>query len=486
MVKNRKLIFLLFLLFSAALVVRLFFLSKGPFHYDTLDYIINGEKTLETLKLHYAHGAGYPLTVLLSAFIQLAAKTFGWAFVPTFIFTGALLAALAVCAFFVFAYAFSHSITVAMFSALIFNFFPEFFSVTTYGRIDHALECIMISLSFWILIKEGTASAKKYFLSSLLLGLAVTVRFSAFLAVIPWFIWYVYYRPFKKEMLEFRFLSAIAAGFCLPLIAVYLPMFADSGLTVFLNTLHDLRSGTQLQGLNLVFGCRAWGWEFQMFTLAGIYFIINGGFILWQESKRKVLLSLIFFFLPFIYFALLIGSAPRYYIWPSFVLFLAEGYALRRIYILKKYLAFVLCFIIILLMMRPVVKILTIRSMTDFQKEFAIYLEDIIEDGSVIIAEEQSLFLNYYMRRKNKILLSKPYTCQNEEMEKFFKHLEQFLSEGKNIYITYLGFSSDPCELFRLGVEKRFAKVLVGSKTNDCWSPLWGLYDDKVYKITKK
>jgi hypothetical protein len=461
-------------------------LSKGPFHFDTLDYIICGEKTLDTSTLHYSHGPGYPLTVLFSSAVQLIARTFGLDPASTVIFSGAVLAGLAVCAFFAFVYAFSNSMSVAWFAALIFNFFPAFFSVTTFGRIDHGLEGILMSLSFFVLIRDDKRKAGKYFLSALLLGFCVTAHFSSVIAVVPWLVWYLFYWRVSQENFKPRFLAAIAAGFFLPLIALYLPRGMGSLIQAILNTMHDPRQQTKWMGLTSHVTPIVLNWLYRMITSLGICLIALGALNLWKESKKKVLLLAIWFVVPFSYLAGLAGNDPRFYIWACFAVFIFQGYAFRRLYNFRRYMSYITCVALILLVMFPRMKMLVNRSQVNYQKEFAIYLEDMIEDGSMIIVEDQALFLDYYMRSKNKILIRKPYTCQNEEMEKFLKQLEQWLLEGKNIYIIYWGFSADHCKLFYRGLMKGFKVALVGSKLNDDWNPSRGLYKDRIYKITKK
>ncbi len=476
----------LLLLFFAALMARLPLLSKGPFHYDTLDYIICGEKTLDTLTLNYSHGAGYPLTVLFSAVVQLAARIFGLDPAATVIFSGAVLAGLAVCAFFVFVYAFSQSAIVAFFASLVFNFFPAFFSVTTFGRIDHGLECIFISLSFFVLIKDDKRKAGKYFLSAILLGLSVTAHFSSLIAVVPWSVWYLFYWRASKENLHPRFLAAIAAGFCLPLAALYLPRGIVFQIQAVLNTAHDPRQATIWMGLNSHVTRLVLRWLYGMITALGLYLIALGGYNLGKESKKKFLLLAIWFVAPFCYFAGVSGNDPRFYIWPCFAVFIFQGYAFRRLYNLRRYICYAACVLLILLVMFPRMKSLIKRSRVNYQKEFAAYLESKIEPGAMIIAEDEGIFLNYYMKAKNKILLRHPYSCDKAKIKPFLDKLERWVEEGKNIYFFNTSLGNDPCNLFEQGVWDRFTVLIVGRKVNNYWSPQLGFFTEKVFKLTKK
>ena len=80
--KQKDLLILLFL-FLLAFIIRLLLISKGPFHMDTLDLAINAVKSLDNLSIHYMHGAGYPLTVIVGSSTAIAGSGVAPAFVVT-------------------------------------------------------------------------------------------------------------------------------------------------------------------------------------------------------------------------------------------------------------------------------------------------------------------------------------------------------------------------------------------------------------------
>jgi hypothetical protein len=227
-------------------------------------------------------------------------------------------------------------------------------------------------------------------------------------------------------------------------------------------------------------------WLFEMITPLGAYLIGLGFYSLWKESKKKILLLVIWFILPFAYLAGVKGNDPRYYIWPSFAIFIIQGYAFSWLYNFRRYLSYIFCALLVFLGMSTRLDILIERSRVNYQKEFALYLESKIEPGAIIIVEDEGIFLNYYMKTKNEILIQHPYTCDGAKMKKFLDKLERWLDAGKNIYVVGTGLSNDPCHLFQDGIWERFSILSHGKKVNDYWNPQLGIFVEDIFKIIKK
>jgi len=218
---------LLFILFFVSLIPRLMFLSKGPFHYDTLDYIRSGEMTLKNFSIAYAHGAGYPLTVAVSAIAQWFGGFLGMDGVSSIMVLAAILASVAVVCFFFFVLELCGNMIVSFFAALLLSFMPAFFSVTTHGRLDHGLEMVFIFLSFYLLMSKGTPRIKNIFFSSLFMGLAIPSHFAAAIFVFPWFLWYLFWDTPSKNLFKSAYLPTIFIGLSLPSVVFYFPKFLE-------------------------------------------------------------------------------------------------------------------------------------------------------------------------------------------------------------------------------------------------------------------
>ncbi len=62
-----------FLIFLFSFILRLSLISKGPYHIDSLNLVMQSQKTLQTHQLQPLFGFGYPLTVILgSLFIKIS------------------------------------------------------------------------------------------------------------------------------------------------------------------------------------------------------------------------------------------------------------------------------------------------------------------------------------------------------------------------------------------------------------------------------
>ena len=68
---------LLFLIFFLSLILRLYFLSKGPLYTDVIELAMMARSTLESLQLHYQHAAGYPFNVILASLFEATLSPLG-------------------------------------------------------------------------------------------------------------------------------------------------------------------------------------------------------------------------------------------------------------------------------------------------------------------------------------------------------------------------------------------------------------------------
>lgn len=480
----------LILFFLISFFPRLFLLSAGPFHYDSLDYIISGAKTLETFRIQYAHGVGYPLTVIVSAISQVLFGIFGINPANSVLIAGAVLGSLSVFSLYLFVYGIFKNFEIAFFTSLIFSFSPAFFSITTHGRIDHGLECIFLPLSFYLLIREGKASIRKYFISSLLLGLAIASRLSAAIAVLIWGLWYLFWEPSFKKIFRIKILAIITLGITIPPLIFYWPALAKSGLKIIADTANDPNQAVGWAGLFTPLTLLGLKWELEMLTILGTILILAGACLLFKEyNRKKLLLFLLWFLISFLYFSNIGCESPRYLIWPSFPLFIFAAYALYKIYVLRKYLAYIILAALIILQITPIMPILISRHRRNFQKEFASYVGNIIEDNSIILAKDEWIFLEYYIRNKQKTITSFPSTCDEKEMEMFLNVLDGWLTKGKNVYIVETGFSYDPCNLFINKTMERYKILFAGKYINEDWHRKCisdGLFIEKIFKLLPK
>lgn len=486
----------IFFLFVVSLLPRIALLSAGPHHYDTLDYILRGKETLETGRLHYAHGVGYPFTVILSAISQIIFRYFSVDEVKAVLIMGAIGASLAVIAFFLFVQMLFKNWEISFFSSIIFSFFPTFFSITTHGRLDHVFALFFVISSLYFLLKYiETRNTKLLAMSSVLFGLGIGTRFSEIWAALPYFFAYSFFhiKVRKNELIISKNAFTIDKLACLILPAatitsiLYFPMFLTYGISRFIEVISNpyqaqwLGIYTPLLNLSV-------GWIVNMFTYLGIALLVIGTYFIIKERQRFVgLFSLVWVLTLTLYFGNLSTVSPRYLILPSLPLFFISGFSIYRINKLRKYLGYVILLILIFLMISPIYPILEFRHKHNLQKEFAAYLKNITEEDAIILAQDEVIFLRYYLKG-NRTITSFPITCNKTEMIEFFRKMNSWLKQNKSVYIIETGFAYDPCKLFLRGLAN-YEVILVGKHLNEDWHHkciFWGVFEERVFRILPK
>jgi len=492
---NKKLILLAVFIISA--VPRFALLSAGPFHYDTLDYVIAGKKTLETGSLHYAHGVGYPFTVVLSAFFQLILGCFSVDEVGTILIATAVGASLAVVAFFMFVESLFKNKKVAFFSSLAFSFFPPFFSVTTYGRLDHAFSLFFVALSFYFLLKHLDTKDGKYLIfSSISFGLGVCTRFSVIWIIFPYIFTYLYFNlkirrnkliiiknAYTVDKLTFLIFPAMFV-----VIALYLPMLLNSGLSRFVYVISNPYQAKWM-GIFTPLLRLSFSWLVKSFTYFGIILIIFGMYLTFKEKRYSICaFSLLWVLVLMLYFGNLSSVSPRFLILPSLPLFFILGFSVYKIDHFSRHLGLFTIAALIILMIYPIYPILKFRHTHNMQKEFAMYLKNITDENAIILAQDESIFLRYYLK-DTRTIVNPPVTCNETEMQKFFEKVNTWLDRNRSVYIIETGFAYDPCKLFLNTLFRNYTVVLVGKHLNEDWhhkSIFSGVFEERVFRIERK
>jgi hypothetical protein len=481
---------LLVILFFVSFFPRFMFLSKGPFHYDTLDYIRCGEMTLKNFSIAQSHGPGYPLTVTVSAIAQLFGRLFGMDGTRSITVMVAILASVAVVCFFFFVLKICGNMIVSFFAALLLSFLPAFFSVTTHGRLDHGLEMIFIFLSFYVLMSKGSSSFKNIFISSVLMGLAVPSHFSAVVFIFPWALWYLFWDAPSKNLFRPKYLLATFIGLSLPTVVFYFQKFASSGFDIFIGTLKDANQAVAWVSLVNHLTFLSLRWIRDMIKIPGIAVGLLGlYFMIRQFHWRRLLLLGLWFLFSFLYFANIQSTSPRYMILPLVPFILFEAYGLYKIYSFQKILGLAVLAVLIFMMINPLIPILSFRHRHNLQKEFALYLENLMEENSVILAKDEWIFLEHYIKNKPRIITGFPSTCEPDQMDKFLDQLDKWMAEGRKIYIIETGFGYDPCELFSAGSSKRYDIKVAGEHINEDWHHkclMLAIFKEHVFKLSPK
>ena len=501
---NKVFYFILIGLFFISLVPRLILLSKGAFDVDTLGYVISGRRTIEDLSLQYRGRTGCTLAVLLSSFSQLFFGLFGIDEVQAVLLGTAIGASLAVVAFFLFVYKlFDNNLEIGIIASLLLSFFPSFFSVTTYGRIDHAFTIFFVSLSFFFLFKYFESKRRRdVIISAFCLGLSITARLPYVLTILPWLFSFLFSseliklsgkKPIiSKELLNPKLWIFISISALFPIFLLYLPMFLESGILHFVNPVNIYKA--KWMGLFTPWLVVSMGWEIKMLSSLGILFIMSGIYFLWKESRKNLFFLSFWALSLFFFFGNLNVVSPRYLILPSLPLIIIIAYFLYSSFVKLSNLAeikelrFLYIILVILLIysqLNPILHTFQFRHNHDMQKEFALYLDDIVAPNAIILAQDEKDFLEYYT---NKTAIKPAITCNKTKIEEFSGEIDVWLENNVSVYIIESSFLYDPCKLLAKEITTTYNVSQVGKHLNADWhhkSIFPSLFEERIFEITK-
>ncbi len=483
--RNKRALFLI-LLFSFAFFVRFSCISKGPFHCDTVDLAVSAQKTLDTMRLHYEHGSGYPLTVIVGAFFIFVFRIFGVAdpvFCVNFmsVFTGALgvfLLFILVEKFFDF-----HR---ASFSAILFACFAPHVAISTFGKSLTLGICMSLASAYFMYCYTQQHKKKDLIYSAVFLGFCAAARLSDVLVALP--ISYLFFSCGRinynkiKLFIVFGFIA-----FLVPLI-YYFPMFFDKGLSQFLQVLRNKNEAAYLGPFSGVFLYIMIQFV-DLFGITGILFSFAGFLYMLKEREfRQFSFLMIWFLVLHLFYGGVSSTGLRYMVIAWIPLVVAQGSFLGRFKGAKFLLAFFAVLFIVLWDFARFSHILEFRHSRALQVEFSQWVAEQTQPDALIIAIDDSFFIKYYAKRKT---LSRPITCDKAVVIRYFDEvLDKHLTQKRDVYCLSTALVVyDPCKVFRKELLKRYNVQLFGSRINEDWHNSLlqqNIIIEDIYKIEKK
>ena len=479
-------------LFLFSLLLRLFFMNDGLFHYDSVDFAIQAEKTIEAIKIHYAHGMGFPGMAILN----------GLAYGIDTLIRGTQSAELSItllsilfgAASIIILYLFTKELTqdrfIAFTSALLFSVTPLFLSVTTFA-LSHGASVFFSLLSIFLFQKAEQKEPKwKYILvilSGLTLGFAVTIRITNVLYVV--LIALLYFKPelklkelilYKRKIKETVLTAAL---FVTPLMLIFLllywPKISTSGISFITATAESV----QWLGIYSKMTPFLLGWLSSSVTLIG-WVLMLGGILYSLKLKRYSIILLVWFVIFAIYFLNLSGTvSPRHIIPLLIPIYIFIATALEWIKGKNKIIAASIIVILVLAMLIPMYPILEFRTQYCGPKEFAHYVQQNTEPNSVIIAMDEWIHLRYYA---NRTTLQHPRDGNDTKIKDFVSKIDSPLDNNTPVYIIETGFSYDPGQKVQQAILNRYNLTLIGSHLNEDYhkkAMFDGKFEERLFKI---
>ncbi|MCU0666177.1 MAG: hypothetical protein MUF05_03670 [Candidatus Omnitrophica bacterium] len=455
-----------FFIFAFSFIPRFLLLSKGPFHYDTAEFILVMQD-----KLAYPHAASFPFVsffIISLGFIRDA--LFPWAAYQDVLFfsTSFISALTAVVIYLCFRKTIADSSALSW--ALLTSCFAPFFSVTTYGRIDHALGQLFLVFSLFYFLSNT------FWLCAFFTGLAIASRNENMIIFAGFFAYYVNivfkkrHEGFLKQILIFgaRFLGIIFFSFAIvillallvPNCRAYLNVFSSAiGINVQSDSM-EVFSGFSLARFRQ--GWQAlWHWAYMavIWAVLGVFL----GFL--KEKKEEAVLFFVAFAVSFMLLVNMQTFSPRYLIPASFFMFYFSSQAICFVF-KKNIICATAMLFVCLTMLMPAKNILYSRHVNNYQKDFALFVESATEPDSIIIIQDEHIFLKLYTKRK---YLLPPVNCDQAQWDDFFGKIIVLNRAGYPVYLTSTALGYDPCFILKSILQEHFYVKPMGMRRNESW-----------------
>ncbi len=460
-------------IFAATFLPRLLLLNKGPFHYDTLDLMVCMRDKAFT---------DHAVMFTLPSFLMIALAYLRDALFPVvtdlslvLVATACVASLAAAVTYLVFRKMFGESAAVAY--ALITSFFPVFFSITTFGRIDHALALLFLPVCVYYLMQ------RRWLACAACAGLSIASRPETAFTLPGFFVWAAYdifqhkELPLKKKLwstakviLTLSFVSALIwlglsflVGRRIWFDQVIMNLVAkqfgkkDPLDTVVILQIDLGKTFTYFMAI------------LRLLSVTSLFF----AFGLFEKIRERNFKDMLFFLVSFFVCVTLAMNFEmalnelRYLAVPVFFFayFIAAGFA----FVFKKvWRLFLVCLLCAGAMLLPVLPTIYDRHQRALQVDFARYVAQVTPPGSTVIIQDEWIFIKYYAGRE---VIIPPSLCATKEWGPFFDRVQAVVASRKPLYFTYTAVSYDYCHILRKFIQQGFRAFLVGTHLNEDWHP---------------
>ena len=496
-------------IFFISFIPRILLLSKGPFHYDTVDLLIQMRDRAFT-----SHGIYFPA---VSAFVIFIAylKGFFLSFASDFgviLFLTAFVASVSCSLIYILLKKILSDDGAIIFSVLV-SFFPVYFSVTTFGRLDHAFSILAIVFFLHFLFKN------RFYIACVFLALAISSRGECIFLLVS-VICYIAFFVFSKRYLskKKKIFTFIRISMFVFLITV--GIWAIMGLLVggkkwfdgFIFSEIIKRFSTKDTSVSPYF------WEFKFSNIMRGFMIIYKAFPVlffvglygaWLKLKSKNYKECVFFFLgflvPFLYVVNREADIPRYVIVPAFFLLYFIAYGTKDIIRLRpafggtsadfaeeitwssikiKASKLGIACVFAFFMFVYIFPVVYPRHLYAYQVDIAKYIQKNTPLNSTIIIQDSWIFMDYYGSRN---LIIPPADCDKDKWNKFISRLVKALSSGKEPYMLATAFTYDFCSIMMQIMNSAFLSEKIGEPFGEDWhgycSVKRHIYKETIFRL---
>ncbi|MGE0268669.1 MAG: ArnT family glycosyltransferase [Candidatus Omnitrophota bacterium] len=475
---NQKILLWLAILFIFSFLLRLFFISLGPYTSDCLYLAIQSEKIVRTHQMHYLQSSGLPLTVVLGA-------SFVWLFqifsvnAPVFAvnFMSVWFGSMCVVAMF-FCVKQLTDIRTALISAVFLTLNPFFIGLSSFGNSHMPAVFFLLTGIYYLLRFPESRRTSHLFFSGLWLGCMGAARIQDLMVMsIP--LLYLglskvnSIRSDKQTLLKYITVPLFS---CLGVILIaYVPKFVipnlptgDSSFIGYVqaNFTNHIKGLTFTALINIftdvltVFSPLEW-----VLMAGGLVFLII------QIERKKILFLLLWIIIPAVIFSFLSFFVFRLMIISFIPLIIMESYCIN---ILLKTnnrwakLSIPVILLFVLINLNRYYPMFLFRHQNALLPEFFQWVNVATEENSLIIERDHSIWIYYYAKRKPFGPAVGYSQLTPETLDVFKNDLDNLLRQGIPVYVTKYGLL-DRKDLFRKFMVKNYRLEIVGSRMIEDW-----------------
>lgn len=437
LITNLKEYYIILLLFLISFLLRIIFMNNGLFHHDSVQLARSTEETLNTLILQPTVNIRYGFVLITSIFhaipyyiLNIESAEFTVAFVTI------LFSSLSVCLIYIVTRHLVKSRYAAFTTALLFTLNPLFLSITTYAK-SHGPAIFFNMLALYLLM-QAVRSRSDYSILwfSAAFAFSLLVRFDNILFIVPLIVLYIFPGKIlhnKKKILSIkqrfsirRIFLSIIPFILLLLISLKTRLFhiAGSDTLPFYYIIpyikHLFASLTLLS---------------QSITIPLIIFIIaTTAFIIYRQKSNIYSLSFLFlwFFSIFLPLGTVKVASPRLYIFSIVPLMMIASLGLNLIYKKNPSISISVLFFLCLISFMSIYPIISFRHDYCGTKEYALFTNIHTPNNAVIIANDNSVFIQYYADRST---ISYPAYGTDKELLSKIQQVQSLLDSDIPVYV---------------------------------------------------
>ncbi len=446
------------LLFAFSLTLRLFLMSKGPYHGDCLFLAMAAKEFLNTHQLTFYFGTGYPLMILLGA-LMLAMLKIGGMTDPVFALNLLSVICGSLCVPMI--YLVTRKLTdqkTALFSSLLLNINPIFLGISTYG-ISHSVVLLLVLVGIYLLIQHAHRP-QALMLCGLILGLCGAVRIQDMVILLVPFTYLFFTTTTASPNRTKKFLAFLAILLFTTLL-FYIPFFFPNQLNQTLTTLKDSFSltGNNYQLFSLLPLQASVNHLFIALTPIGFLLSIVGLIFIVKLNHRLAIFLLLWIICPLALYGNMISLAPRYLtiLQPPFII--AGSYALSRLLNQGRVGSWATLggfTLIACLSLQSILPLVTFRHQHALMVDFAHWVAANTEPNAVIITVDHNHFLEFYSQRRSPRRPANDFTLNEKNIRDFREQIKDWLNDGIPVYITSPG-------LYAYNAQKKFSTMILAN-----------------------